>query len=358
MSRYQTYTHERNHGCRIREFTYREHLCLTLENESIRVMVAADKGTDILEFLHKPTDTDFMWHSSNGLRPMSHFRPSSPLATGHFREHFAGGWYEMLPNGPAPCTHRGAEFGYHGEAALLPWAYRIEIDEPGCIAVKFQVRLARVPLMVEKTLTLRRDSSTLHMHERITSEAGQDVDFLWGHHPTFGYPFLEERCRIYLPPCMVRVGDELPPDSRLAPAQTAAWSMIRGRDGASIDLSIVPAPETRSHDFVRLEDAREGWFAIVNPHRKVGFALRYDARLFPVLGFWQVWCGGVDYPWYGMNYMAALEPACDLPSLAEAARKGTALSLAAGEMMETELEATAFTTPLQVSAVDSGGNVR
>ena len=358
MNRYQTYTHERNHGCRIREFTYREHACVTLENESIRVMVAADKGADILEFLHKTTDTDFMWHSPNGLRPLSHFRPSSPLATGHFREHFAGGWYEILPNGPAPCTHRGAEFGYHGEATLLPWSYRIEIDEPDCIAVKFQVRLIRVPLMVEKTLTLRRNSPTLHMNERITSEAGQTIEFLWGHHPTFGYPFLEEGCRVYVPPCMVCVGDEVPPDSRLVPAQTAAWSMLRGRDGASIDLSIVPAPETRSHDFVRLEEALEGWFAIVNPQRKVGFALRYDARLFPVLGFWQVWRGGVDYPWYGMNYMAALEPASDLPSLAEAARKGTALSLTPGEMMETELEATAFITPLQVNSVESGGNVR
>ncbi|HVF29076.1 MAG TPA: DUF4432 family protein, partial [Pyrinomonadaceae bacterium] len=305
-----------------------------------------------------PTDTDFMWHSPNGLRPLSHFRPSSPLAAGHFREHFAGGWYEMLPNGPGPCMHRGAEFGYHGEATLLPWSYQVKTDESDCVAVKFQVRLMRVPLKVEKTLTLGRDSSTLHMNERITNEAGQTIEFLWGHHPTFGHPFLEEGCRIYVPPCIVRVGDEMPPDSRLAPAQTAAWPTLRGRDGASINLSIVPAPETRSHDFVRLEEAREGWFAVVNPHREIGFALRYDAQLFSVLGFWQVWRGGVDYPWYGMNYMAALEPACDLPSLAEAARMGTALSLTPGEIMETELEATAFTAPLQVNSVGSGGDVR
>lgn len=50
--RYQTHTHERNYGCRLRESTYREHRCVTLENESLRVMVAADKGADILEFLH------------------------------------------------------------------------------------------------------------------------------------------------------------------------------------------------------------------------------------------------------------------------------------------------------------------
>lgn len=357
-NRYETHTSQRNYACRIREFTFREHRCVSLENETVRVMVIADKGADILEFLHKATDTDFMWHSSHGLRPVNHFRSSSSLLTGHFREHFAGGWYEMLPNGPAPCTHRGAAFGYHGEATLLPWQYQIEVDEPEHISVKFHVRLVRIPLVVEKTMTLSCQSGTLNIHYRITSEAGQEIEFLWGQHPTFGYPFLEEGCRLYVPPCTIQVGDELLQDSRVAPSQEATWPTVRGRNGQNIDLSLAPAPETRSHDFVRLENLSEGWFAIVNPHRQVGFALRYDEKTFPVLGFWQLWRGGIDYPWYGMNYLVALEPACDLPSLAAAESRKMALRLRPGAKMETNLEATAFVRPLQVSTVECGGIVR
>jgi hypothetical protein len=93
----------RNWGCRLRDFAWRGHRCIALENESLRILVAADKGADILEFLHKPTDTECLWQSPSGLQS-PYFRPSSPLETGHFREYFAGGWYEMLPNGPAPWS--------------------------------------------------------------------------------------------------------------------------------------------------------------------------------------------------------------------------------------------------------------
>ena len=34
---YQTYSHERNYGCRIREFVYRGHRCVSMENELLRI---------------------------------------------------------------------------------------------------------------------------------------------------------------------------------------------------------------------------------------------------------------------------------------------------------------------------------
>jgi hypothetical protein len=354
----QTYHHERNYGCRLREYVYRDHRCVALENEELRVVVVADKGTDLIEFLYKPLDLECLWQAPGGLRSPLHYRPSSPLAAGHFREHFAGGWYEMLPNGPAPCSHRGAEFGYHGEATLLPWGYQILMDEPEKIEVKFRVRLLRLPLLVEKTLSLTSQRATLHIHERITNEAGQEVEFLWGHHPTFGWPLVEEGARIYLPSCRAITGEVLPQNHRLAPMQQAVWPHIGGVDGATIDLSFIPGPAARAHDFVRLEEFSSGWFAIVNPHRQAGFGLRWDARVFPLLGYWQVFRGAMDYPWYGMNYLIALEPACELPSLSEAVRRGTAHRLAAGAQIETELEATIFRAPLTVTEIQRGGQVR
>lgn len=350
----QTYSHERNHGCRIRELTYRGHRCVTMENELLRVFIAADKGADILEFLYKPLDVDFLWHSYSGLRPAQNYRPSSPLATGHFREFFAGGWFEMLPNGPQPCQHRGAELGFHGEATLLPWDYAIQTDDPGQISVKFRTRLARMPLLAEKTLTLATSSATLLLQARLLNESGQEIEILWGQHPTFGEPFLESGCRVFVPPCEARCESTLP-NGRIAAGQKTAWPKMKSASGHEVDLSKIPGPDARSQDFVRLEGFTEGWFALVNPHKKLGFALRWDAKLFPVLGFWQVFRGAMDYPWYGSNYLVALEPVCDLPSLSEAARKGTAIKLAAGASLQTEWEATAFTAPLEVKQVKPRG---
>lgn len=337
----------RNQGCRIRDMVWRDHRCLTLENESLRILVAADKGADILEFLHKPTDTECLWQAPESLRP-GPFHPSSPLEAGHFREYFAGGWYEMLPNGPGPCEHRGARFGHHGEATLLPWSVAVEEDEPECVRVRFFAELIRIPLRVVKTLELRRGAPALAVWERISNDAAQRVEFLWGQHPTFGAPLLEPGSRVMVPNCEIVVPETAAADARLASGQRTRWPFARGTGGEEIDLSKVPSAEARSHDFVRLENLEDGWYAIANPVRSVGFRLRYNHRLFPVLGYWQLFGGGPDYPWYQRHFLAALEPACDLPSLAEAAQRGTALTLDAGESLETSFEASIFTNLAEV----------
>jgi hypothetical protein len=177
---------------------------------------------------------------------------------------------------------------------------------------------------------------------------------LWGQHPTFGEPFLESGCRVFLPPCKI-ISETTLPNGLIAAGQKSDWPKINSTKNETIDLALIPGPETKSHDFVRLEKFSEGWFALVNPRRKIGFALRWDAKLFPVLGFWQVYRGAMDYPYYGTNYAVALEPACDLPSLSEAARKGTAIVLQPAAPLETAFEATAFCEPLTVNRVQPGG---
>jgi hypothetical protein len=356
MGRYANSAWERNYGCRLREFIFRGHRCITLENEKIRVLVAADKGTDILEFLWKPSDVDVLWHSPTGLRHVV-VGKSSPRPEGDFRDHFAGGWYEMLPNGPEPCTHRGASWGNHGESTLLPWSYTVLQDDVEKIGVRFEVRLTRIPLQVEKTMWLRRQSGTLTIEETITNFGAQTVEALWGQHPTLGWPFLDENCRIYLPTCSAATGAEVPLGARLAAKQRGDWPWLLDGNGRKIDLSAMPAPEVKSHDFVRLTGFEQGWFAIVNPELKVGWALKWDAKKFPVLGFWQLYRGGNGYPWYGMHYLAALEPANDLPSLARAVERGTATILHPGATTSATWEATAFDRPLEVHEIRANGEV-
>ncbi|WP_187775584.1 DUF4432 family protein [Luteimonas suaedae] len=350
---------ERNFGCRIREFVYRGHRCVSLENARVRLVIAADKGADIIECLYKPLDVECLWRSRHGLRPDQHLRFSSPLSGGHFREYFPGGWYEMLPNGPQPCSHRGAEYGHHGEATLLPWDYRIERDDADGIRVVFRTRLVRLPLLVERAMSLQGDSGTIRIDERVTSEAGQRIEFLWGHHPTFGWPLVEPGTRIHLPACTASVGAAVPAGARVAAGQRKAWPRLEAAaGGGELDLSVMPDAGAGSHDFIRLDELAGGWFAIVNPMRRVGFALRWDTAVFPMLGMWQVWGGGPDYPWYGTPHLLALEPACDLPSLAAASERGTALALDAGQSLETTLEATVFEGAPEVTWVGPGGELR
>ena len=54
------YQEERNFGCRVSDsWMYRGLKTVVMENELIRIVILADKGADIYQFVYKKTDTDF-----------------------------------------------------------------------------------------------------------------------------------------------------------------------------------------------------------------------------------------------------------------------------------------------------------
>jgi hypothetical protein len=318
----------RNSGCRLRDYVWRGRRCVSLENETLRAVLCLDKGGDILELLHKPSDTEMLHQAPAGVtRPGD--AHSSPLAAGAFRDEFPGGWYVMLPNGPVPCRHRGADYGQHGEATFLGWDVAIDMDRADRVSILMHTRLRRTPLLVERRVTLEQGRGTLVLEEQITSEAAHPIEVLWGHHPTFGAPLIEAGTRIDLP---------------------------AGADLASA-LGVIPDDDVTLHDFTRFDAMADGWFALSNDRRGAGVALRWDEELFPTLGLWRMLGGEGDYPWYGARRMVALEPACDLPSLAEAVARGTAIVLAPGQTIATRIEATLFTPAGTVCGVAWGGDI-
>jgi galactose mutarotase-like enzyme len=337
----------RNHDCRLRKIVWRGRRCVSIENETVRMLICADKGADILKLTHKPSDTEMLHQAPAGL-PSSHYAQSSPLAAGSFRDLFPGGWYLMLPNGPVPCTHRGAEHGQHGEATFLAWDVVVDEDRAERVTITFHTRLRRTPLSVERRFTVERHSGTITLDECVTSEAAHAIEILWGQHPTFGAPLIEAGTRI-----------DLPAGARWStgadPACSGSWPV--GEEPAN-DLGRVPDEGVDLHDFTRVSELSAGWFAVSNERRGAGIALRWDETLFPVLGVWRMLGGEGNYPWYGARRMIALEPACDLPSLAQAASRGTAIVLAPGQTAAARWEVTLFTPRGTVTDLGWGGAIR
>jgi hypothetical protein len=357
--RYQAYVHERNWGARITEFEYRGYAMVALENRFLRIAIAAGKGTDIVEFLYKPLDVDFMWRSYAGLRATSNFIPTIGNPNGSFIDFYTGGWQEMLPNAGMDCNYKGAALGVHGEVCLLPWSYHIVRNSPDDVAITFCVRAARTPFYVEKTLSMNDQDPVLHIDEYVRNEADEPLDLMWGHHPAFGWPFIDESCRIFLPPCRVRTPEDYTaPSSRLERGQSTDWPIVKGRKGESVDLSRIPPPEVHSHDMTYMYELQDGWYALVNESRGVGFGLRWEKETFPFLWFWQVYRGGIGYPWFGTNYTAALEPVSSYPqTLTHAIKANTQLVLPAGGERHTRLVAVAFSERREVQGITQDGKV-
>lgn len=331
---------------------------VALQNESLRITVLPGKGTDILEFLYKPLDIDFLWLSYSGLRPVGSINSNVCDPSGVFLDNYPGGWQEVLPNFGEPCVYKGGNLGQHGEVAILPWKYTVVLDEPTCVSVKFSVRCVRAPYLLTKTMTLH-PGPVLVLDEYLVNESSEDMDCMWGHHPAFGGMFLDETCQLHLPPCRVRTPDEYTsPNARLERKQDCRWPMMKGCDGETVDLSRIPPPSSRSHDMAFLYDFQEGWYAITNPTKNVGFALAWDSRVFRYLWYWQVFRGWSGYPWYGMTYNIGLEPCTSYPPpLSNAIQHNTQLRLGPGETIRTKLSASVFTNIEKVSRVTLDGHV-
>ena len=86
----------RNHSCRIHDnFKIGKLDAVVLESEKLRITVAAGRGADVVEFLHKPDDLDLVWLTANGLADGEvNYNYNDPL--GSFIDEYPGGWQTIV----------------------------------------------------------------------------------------------------------------------------------------------------------------------------------------------------------------------------------------------------------------------
>ena len=319
------YQNERNYGCRVRVLdsrTFRGVNTAILENELLRVVVLVDKGADIYQFVHKPSDVDFLWR-----------RP----------------WQTVFPSGGCPSQSAGADLGLHAEANLVPWDVAIVADTVERVALKCWVRTSRTPFYFEKTLSLVANTATLRIEQRLENEGNEPMHCVLGEHIAIGPPFLDEDCVIDLPGGMVQNHPvEFHPNNRLQAGFTAPWPMTHLKDGTLHDLSKVPGRSFASYDQSYISEMPAGWYGITNQRLEVGFGVSFPTEVYRYLWHWQLLGGGIGYPWYypwyGRDYNVGIEPFSSYPNkgLATAVENGTALLLEPGGEIVASLAATAY----------------
>ena len=288
---------------------------VVLENELLRAKLVVERGCDVVELLYKPESVDFLWHAPAPTGPIPASHPARP-----FLDHYGGGWQELFPHAGAGTRYAGAELPFHGEVWALPWEHRILQDDPAEVAVQFRVRTVRLPFRLERTVRMRSGEALLHFEETAVNEGERELEFMWGHHPAFGPPFLDRGCIVDAPARGVLVGGELHP-----------WPVDRsGRDHSRI------VPDGSSAEVMKyLCDLREGWVALTNPSRALGVGLVFDAAVFSYVWLWHELGYTQGYPWFGRAYVLGVEPQSSLPLAHD--EGGRLLRLAPGARLSTEL---------------------
>jgi hypothetical protein len=328
------YRPQRNWKARLRDGTEHGLRIVTLENELLRIGILASKGADVVELNYKPRDLDFVWLAPGGVRDPAALAPTPLDSRAAFRDTYPGGWQEIFPSGGSPSSHDGADIPQHGEVFNLPWDVAIVADTEDDVAVRFSVHTRKVPCRLEKTFRLRSGEGGFRIEERLCNDSPVAIRAMWGHHITFGPPFLVPGSRISVPEGVNVVPHSepiAPAGRRLSSTDRFAWPVDPGN---GLDLSVVPDRGTES-DIAYLTGFPDGeaWYEVTRPGDGAGARIAWDGDQMPWVWFWQEFGGSTGYPWYGRLYTIGLEPFSSMPNLglAEAVATGSALTLEPGE---------------------------
>lgn len=351
------------HPCSVKEVMLpRGNRAIAIESDLIAATVLPDKGADIYELIYKPRALDVLWKSPWGLR-----RPGAGVETAAnsqvaWLEAYGGGWQEIFPSGGGPCVYKGVELNFHGEASVIAWEVEVVQEDDAAAEVRFHTRLARSPFRIERTMRVTKGAPVLTLRERIINEAGEPMDYMWGHHPAFGAPFLSGACRIDTN-ARTLIADDLyePPGNPVTPGARYAWPMAE-RDGATTDLSRVPGPdETRALlAYFADYEGDTAWYGITNTELGFGVGLVWPVSAFPHAWFWQEMNASPGFPWYKGVYVMAIEPGTTIPGqglVAAMEKTGTHRTLAPGESAEAELRVVFYESAKGIERIEKDGTV-
>jgi hypothetical protein len=342
------YRSQRNWGARIRELTSHGLRLVEIENEHLCVGVLAGKGADIVEINVKRYDLDLVWLAPGGVRdPLSH-AGTAPDTQEAFRENYPGAWQEMFPNAGVPSTLAGVAYGQHGEVFNRPWDVSIVEDTDHEVAVRFTIETRKVPCRLEKTLRIRAGEAGFRIEERLINQSPATVPAMWGHHVTFGRPFLVPGCWITLPAGITVTPQPLPVSEHVRRVSTTTPFSWPVDPGNQVDFRVIPERGTPSEMVFLSGFGKRAWYELARPGGPVGCRVAWDGERMPFLWFWQEFGNTIGYPWFGRLYTIGLEPCSSMPGgLADAVASGTALTLQPWEEQ-------AFWLELSITAGEGG----
>jgi len=339
------YHHNRNYGCRYKEIIENGYRALVIENELLKVSIYLDKGSDIYEFLYKPTDTDFMWKSPMVMDGNRNTPFTKEAPNGSFLDIYEGGWQDILPTIGNPVDHMNGNLGTHGELFSLPFNYTVLENNPEKVVIKMYTRMRRAPLYVEKQLTIESHKPYISIVQTITNEADEEYKFSWGQHPAVGMPFLNENCVIDVPAAKTcrTYSKNISPNEVVPPNIVFDWPWLSGSNGKKVDISKIMSPAVKTSFIVYLENISDGWYGITNLKSRLGFGMVWDKSVFKHLWMWMVYRGSYGFPWYGRTYNIALEPWSSIPdNFEEVLNQKDYLSLKPGKSLKSEYSAVVY----------------
>jgi len=311
---------------------------VVLENRFLRVVVLPEAGGKIWQIFYKPLDRALLWNHP-------HVLPAKHEIHTCYDDVWSGGWDELFPN-DEPGDLLGKFVPDHGELWTGIWhAEPFQQRDSVGIRLRFTTPISR--FLVERTLLLHRESTTLEIQYRFTNQGTDRFPFLWKLHPAFA---VSPHHRVDFPAMTVVREPEFPGTLGAAPL-SFPWPYAP-LDDATIDLRQVPDVASRALHFFYGTEMASGWCGVTDRSCALAAALRFDPSVFS-----SCWLFASHGGWNDLN-VAVLEPATGYPfQLQSMIEGGRARWLAPGETLETTVIFAVQEGLTSVGGVEKNGHI-
>ncbi len=291
---------------------------LALQGERLRLTLFPEAGGKILDLVHRRSGVNLLWQN-----PRVPLRRTYPGAA--FDDVWCGGWDELFPT-DTPCVIDDNTFHDHGDLWHGAWDWWVESDDGEEATVALRRHAVALPCLMEKWITIQRDSPDVSFRHRLTNLGTQPVPYAWNLHVAHA---IGPDSRIRLPVDGLQAVAAQP--GRFADeAMPLRWPLH-----GDVDLAAMPPEDAGLTEWLHTVGVREGWCEVVHPSRSVGLRLAFDPEVFRTTWLWGVYGG-----WRG-HYVLLTEPCTSPPGgLAANVADGTAAWLDPGAVLETHVTAT------------------
>ncbi len=296
---------------------------MRLASERVVAEVLPERGMTIAA-LGPAGGPNVLWQRP-GHRPPPCSRELGPLGDGSIatlHELLTGGWFEMSPHAGLPGELDGRPTLLHGEAPRLPW----QVVGAGDAWVEAAVETVHGALELRRRIEL--DGDRVAVRSTIRNAGDAPASIAHGEHPCFDRAlFAGGAIALEAASCSVLPALD-PPHAALAEG-AFAWPHARGRDGATVDLSAIPAHADGAHDHVAIELAAPRVELRTRDGLRVALHVELDRH--PHMLLWRNH-GAPSAPALGAWDVVALEPMCAPGrAVADAVEAGAVRRLAPGE---------------------------
>jgi galactose mutarotase-like enzyme len=289
---------------------------VVLENAFLRIVVLPEAGARIWQITYKPLAADILWNHSG-------LAPSAQALHASYDDNWCGGWDDLFPNDEAGLL-AGLQVPDHGELWTGSWD-TLPRDDKNLVRLDLRFHTPITHFLVERSLSLRRDSCVLELQYRLTNQSSIPLPFLWKLHPAFT---VSAQHRIDFPAMKVVRETDFPGTLETAPP-VFDWPIADTAAGR-LDLRNVPDVSSRALHFFYGTGYTQGWCGITNRSNRLAAALRFDPQVFS-----SCWLFATHGGWNDLN-VVVLEPATGYPfRIQSMIDSGRAHVLAPGESLAT-----------------------